>query len=155
MQPVTIASATSNVHNHHFFHGNLGCAATFGISVIEAMQNVIWRLFGKSLCINTIVQKSVAKWIDFLYGPFFKVIGFFYRIYTANRARVEALKANRKVSSFLKLLTVLVLVGWILTWFFASEESRNGLVDDVKQSIGFIDSESGQAESGEGQNQID
>jgi hypothetical protein len=101
------------------------------------------------------VQKSVAKWIDFLYGPFFKVIGFFYRIYTANRARVEALKANRKVSSFLKLLTVLVLVGWILTWFFASEESRNGLVDDVKQSIGFIDSESGQAESGEGQNQID
>jgi len=101
------------------------------------------------------VQKSVAKWIDFLYGPFFKVIGFFYRIYTANRARVEALKANRKVSSFLKLLTVLVLAGWILTWFLASEESRSRLADDVRQSIGFIDSDSGQAESGEGQNQID
>jgi hypothetical protein len=101
------------------------------------------------------VQKSLAKWIDFLYGPFFKVIGFFYRIYTANRARVERLKANQKVSSFLKLLTVLVLVGWILIWYFASEESRNRLVDDVKQSIGFVDSESGQAESGEGRDQVD
>lgn len=101
------------------------------------------------------MQKSLAKWIDFLYGPFFKVIGFFYRIYTANRARVEALKANRKVSSFLKLLTMLVLVGWILIWFFASEESRNRLVDDVKQSIGFIEPEPGQTETGEGQNQVD
>lgn len=101
------------------------------------------------------MQKSLAKWIDFLYGPFFKVIGFFYRIYTANRARVEAIKANQKVSSLLKLLTVLVLVGWILTWYFASEESRNRLVDDVKQSIGFIDPEPGQTETGEGQNQVD
>ena len=101
------------------------------------------------------MQKSVAKWIDLLYGPFFKVIGFFYRIYTANRARVEALKANQIVSSFLKLLTVLVLAGWILTWFFASEESGSRLVDDVKQSIGFIDSEPGQVETDEGQNQID
>lgn len=101
------------------------------------------------------MQKSLAKWIDFLYGPFFKVIGFFYRIYTANRARVEALKANQKVSSFLKLLTVLVLVGWILIWYFASEESRNRLVDDVRQSIGFIDPQPGHTETGEGQNQVD
>ena len=105
--------------------------------------------------VNNTMQKSLAKWIDFLYGPFFKVIGFFYRIYTANRARVEALKANQKVSSFLKLLTVLVLVGWILTWYFATDESRNRLVDDVKQSIGFIDSESGQAESNEDQGQVE
>jgi len=83
------------------------------------------------------VRKSYAKWIDFLYGPFFKVIGFFYRSYTANRARVEALKANARVAVFLKAITVLVLVGWILTWFFASEESRTRLADEVKQSIGF------------------
>jgi len=71
-----------------------------------------------------------------LYGPYFKVVGFFYRIYTANRARVERLKANQTFSALLKGLTVLVLVGWILIWMFASEESRTRLVDDVKQSIG-------------------
>ena len=85
------------------------------------------------------MQKSIAKWIDFLYGPFFRVAGFFYRVYTANRARVEAIKSNPKVSAFLKLLAVVVLVGWVLTWFFASEESRTRLVDDVKQSIGLSD----------------
>jgi len=64
------------------------------------------------------MRKSHAKWIEFLYGPFFKVIGFFYRSYTANRARIAALKANAKVAVFLRAITVLVLVGWILTWFF-------------------------------------
>ncbi len=88
------------------------------------------------------MQKSYAKWINFLYGPFFRVIGFFYRTYTANRARVAALKANQKVAAFLKILAVLVLVGWILTWFFASEESRQRLTDDVKQSIGIFEGES-------------
>lgn len=90
------------------------------------------------------MQKSYAKWINFLYGPFFRVIGFFYRTYTANRARVAALKANQKVAAFLKILAVLVLVGWILTWFFASEESRQRLTDDVKQSIGIFKGESAQ-----------
>ena len=90
------------------------------------------------------MQKSYAKWIDFLYGPFFRVIGFFYRTYTSNRARVAALKANRKVAAFLKMLAVLVLVGWILTWFFASEESRQRLTDEVKQSIGILDEKSDQ-----------
>jgi hypothetical protein len=83
------------------------------------------------------VRKSLAKWIDFLYGPFFRVIGFFYRSYTANRARIAAFKANAKVAVFLKAITILVLAGWILTWFFASEESRNRLTDEVRQSIGF------------------
>jgi hypothetical protein len=36
-------------------------------------------------------------------------------------------------------LAVVVLVGWVLTWFFASDESRTRLVDDVKQSIGLSD----------------
>ncbi len=82
------------------------------------------------------MQKSYPKWIEFLYGPFFKVIGFFYRNYTANRARMEKFKTQEKVAALLKLLTVAVLVGWILTWFFASDESRNRLTDEVKQSIG-------------------
>ena len=33
-----------------------------------------------------------------------------------------------------------ILLGWILIWYFASEESRIRLVDDVKQSIGILDS---------------
>ena len=90
------------------------------------------------------MEKSYAKWIDFLYGPFFRVIGFFYRTYTANRARVAALKANQKVAAFLKMLAVLILIAWILTWFFASEESRQQLTDEVKQSIGILDEKSDQ-----------
>ena len=90
------------------------------------------------------MEKSYAKWIDFLYGPFFRVIGFFYRTYTANRARVAALKANQKVAAVLKMLALLILVAWILTWFFASEESRQQLTDEVKQSIGIADDKSDQ-----------
>jgi hypothetical protein len=92
----------------------------------------------------TIVQKPYSQWIEFLYGPFFKVIGFFYRIYTTNRARIARLKANAKVSSFIKFMTMIILVGWILIWYFASDESRTSLVDDVKQSIGISDSPSAQ-----------
>jgi hypothetical protein len=85
------------------------------------------------------VNKSLSKWIDFLYGPFFRVIGFFYRSYQANRARVAQLKANQKVSSFLKFMAILILMGWFLVWFFASEQSRTRLTDDIKQTIGEFD----------------
>jgi len=82
------------------------------------------------------LQNSFSKWVNFLYGPLFAVIGFFYRIYTANRARIERIKANQKVSRVLSILTVLVLVGWILIWMFASDQSRNRLTDEIKQTIG-------------------
>jgi hypothetical protein len=85
------------------------------------------------------MQKKYARWIDFLYGPFFRVIGFFYRIYTANRARVERIKAHEGLATFLKIVTVVVLIGWILIWMFASEESRNRLTDEVKQTIGGLE----------------
>ena len=75
-------------------------------------------------------------------APFFKVIGFFYRAYTTNRARVARLKANQKVSAFIRFMAMAILVGWILIWYFASDESRTSLVDDVKQSIGILDSPS-------------
>jgi hypothetical protein len=90
------------------------------------------------------MRKPYSKWIEFLYGPFFKVIGFFYRAYTANRARIVSLKANQKVASFIRFMAMAILLGWILIWYFASDESRTRLVDDVKQSIGILDSPSDQ-----------
>lgn len=90
------------------------------------------------------MQKTAAKWIEFLYGPFFRVIGFFYRSYKSNRARVEALKANRRVASVLRMVAFVILFAWILTWFLASDESRNRLVEEVKESIGGFGSGSDQ-----------
>lgn len=89
------------------------------------------------------MKKSFSEWIEFLYGPFFKVIGFFYRVYTANRARAESLKANELISSFIKFITVAIMLGWFLVWYFAPEESETSLIDAVKQSIG-LDSPSDQ-----------
>jgi hypothetical protein len=82
------------------------------------------------------MQTKFSRVINFLYGPYFKVVGFFYRIFSANRARVERLRANQTFSAILKGFTVLVLVGWILIWMFASDEDRTRLVDEVRQSIG-------------------
>lgn len=90
------------------------------------------------------VNKTVSKWINFLYGPFFRVIGFFYRSYQANRARIARLKANERVSAFLKVVAMLILAGWILIWYFASDESRGKLTDDIKQTIGGFGTETGQ-----------
>ena len=86
------------------------------------------------------MQKSFPKWVEFLYGPFFSVIGFFYRTYTANRARFASFKSSKKVAAFLRFMAMLILVAWISIWFFASEESRTRLVDDIKNSIGGIES---------------
>ena len=89
------------------------------------------------------MKKSYSQWIEFLYGPFFKVIGFFYRIYTTNRARAESFKGNELVSTFIKAMTIFIMVGWLLVWYFAPEESGTSLIDEVKQSIG-LDSPSDQ-----------
>jgi len=93
------------------------------------------------------MQTKFSRIIQFLYGPYFKVTGFFYRIYTANRARVERLKANQTFAALLRGLTLLVLLGWFLIWMFASDESRTGLVDEVRQSIGVADSKATQSEA--------
>jgi hypothetical protein len=82
------------------------------------------------------MQTKFSRVINFLYGPYFKVVGFFYRIFSTNRARIERLKANQTFSAILKGITVLVLVGWILIWMFASDQDRTRLVDEVRQSIG-------------------
>ena len=58
------------------------------------------------------MQTKFSRVINFLYGPYFKVVGFFYRIFTTNRARIERLKTNQTFSAILKGFTLLVLVGW-------------------------------------------
>ena len=95
------------------------------------------------------MQTKFSRVINFLYGPYFKVVGFFYRIFSANRARVERLRANQTFSAILKGFTVLVLVGWILIWMFASDEDRTRLVDEVRQSIGVSISQDTPAERDE------
>lgn len=82
------------------------------------------------------MQAKYRKWIDYLYGPYFKFIGFFYRIFSANRARVERLKSSERVTALLRFLAVAVLLLWILIWLFASEDSRNRLTEEMKQTIG-------------------
>lgn len=80
--------------------------------------------------------KSFSQWIDFLYGPIFRVIGFFYRAYTANRARFERFIQSAWIAPLLRALAVLVLVGWILVWYFAADDSRARLSNEVRQIFG-------------------
>jgi hypothetical protein len=88
---------------------------------------------------NNTVPRSFSEWIEFLYGPLFRVIGFFYRTYKANRDRVSAIMAREKVAALMKFLAILFLLGWILVWLFASDESRTRLTDEIKQTIGGFD----------------
>ena len=85
----------------------------------------------------TSVPRSFAEWIDFLYGPFFRVIGFFYRIYSANRARFDRLRENARVAGLLRALAVIVLIGWILVWYLAPDERRHRLTEEIKQTLGM------------------
>jgi hypothetical protein len=82
------------------------------------------------------VGKSFSQWIDFLYGQIFRVIGFFYRTYTANRTRVARIRENAGVAAVLRVLAVLLLVGWILIWYLAPDDSRDRLNDEIRQVFG-------------------
>ena len=82
------------------------------------------------------MQTKFSRVINLLYGPYFKVVGFFYRIFATNRARIERLKTNQTFSAILKGFTLLVLVGWILIWLFASDHDLTRLVEEVRESIG-------------------
>ena len=90
------------------------------------------------------MRKKYAKWIEFLYGPYFRIIGFFYRIYTSNRARYERFKTGQAISTVFKVGTVLLLVGWIMVWLFAPDENRTRLEDEVRQTIGGFDADTEQ-----------
>ncbi len=86
------------------------------------------------------MTKPYQRWIRFLYGPFFIVIGFFYRIYNSNRGRVETLITGDKVSFFIRNATLVVLAIWFLVWFFAPEGSSDRLVEEAKETIGGLKS---------------
>ena len=93
------------------------------------------------------MQSKYARIINFLYGPWFWIIGVFYRTYSANRARLARFKANQGVAWLLRMLTVVFFVAWILIWFFASDEDRSRLSDEVRQTIGGFNAPTGQPES--------
>ena len=88
------------------------------------------------------MAKPYQKWIEFLYGPIFKVIGFFYRAYTTNRGWVDDLLSQEKVASFLRHAAVIILLGWILIWYLAPEGSSDRLTQEVKETIGDLKSSS-------------
>ncbi len=84
------------------------------------------------------MTKPYQRWIRFLYGPFFIVIGFFYRIYKSNRGRVESLITGDKVSFYIRNATLVILAIWFLVWFFAPEGSSERLEEEVKETIGGL-----------------
>jgi hypothetical protein len=86
------------------------------------------------------VTKPNQQWIQILYGPIFKVIGFFYRAYTTNRGWVDDLKSREKVASFIRNAAVIILLGWILIWYLAPEGSSDRLTEEVKETIGGLKS---------------
>jgi hypothetical protein len=84
------------------------------------------------------VAKRHQRWINFLFRPLFNFIGYIYRIYRTNRDRVENFKAGKTISSFIRNGAIIVLLVWILIWFFASDESRVRLMQEVKESLGGL-----------------
>ena len=84
--------------------------------------------------------KPYQRWIQILYGPFFRVIGFFYRVYKTNRDWIDNLKSGEKISSLIKNAAVIILLGWILIWYFAPEGSGDQLTEEVKETIGGLKS---------------
>jgi len=82
------------------------------------------------------VAKPFQQLIQFLYGPIFKIIGFFYRAYTTNRARIEHLKSQQKIAAFIRNGAVFILVVWIFIWYFGPGDSGEQLAEEVKESIG-------------------
>lgn len=86
------------------------------------------------------MDKSYQKILQFLYGPFFKVVGYFYRTYKSNRDWIEDVKTGEKASFFIRNGTVVILIIWILIWYFAPEGSGERLSEEVRESIGNINS---------------
>lgn len=78
------------------------------------------------------------RWYSFLFGPPFKLIGFFYRTYHANRVRLAALVSKPRVSSGLRTVMVLTLVLWIATWLIVPNETPNRFTDAIQENFGSL-----------------
>lgn len=81
------------------------------------------------------MAKRLQRWINFLFSPFLNFVGYIYRIFRTNRDRIEKLKAEKTISFFIRNGAIIVLLVWILIWFFASDESRVRLTQEVKESL--------------------
>jgi len=81
------------------------------------------------------LKPGAKKIFDFLYGPFFAVLDFFMRHYKANRERLDKFMSQKKVSSFLQGLAVLILVVWMIVFYFAPEDKRKVLTQEIQQSF--------------------
>lgn len=81
------------------------------------------------------MKPTAKKIFDFLYGPFFAVLDFFMRHYKSNRGRLESFISKEKVASFFQGLAVLILVTWIVVFFFAPEEKRKQLMQEMSQNF--------------------
>ena len=86
------------------------------------------------------MKPDFRKIIYFLYGPLIIVLGFFMRSYKANRERLDNFLTKEKVSSFLKVVAVIVLLAWIVIFSFAPEEKRKELTLEIKQAFDNINS---------------
>jgi len=82
------------------------------------------------------MRKRIFTAFALMSRPGIVVISTIYRIYVANRLRIEQLKENRKVSRFIRLGAISVLIIWVLIWYFAPDQAPVELIDDIKQSIG-------------------
>jgi len=71
----------------------------------------------------------------FLYGPIIAVIYFFMQQYKANRERLDKIVSKERMSALLQGLAVIVLLIWIITFYFAPDEKRNVLTQEIKQSF--------------------
>ena len=81
------------------------------------------------------MKPTAKKIFDFLYGPFFAVLDFFMRHYKTNREHLDNFMNKDKVSSFLQGLAVLILVIWIIVFYFAPEDKRKQLTQEIQKSF--------------------
>ncbi len=110
------------------------------IAAYECQKQILLLRIQPTNHLGQIVLKPFLIWIKFLYELFFKIVGFFYRIYKTNRDWVDGLKSGEKATSFLQNAAVIIVLGWILIWFFAPEGSGDQLTEEVKETIGGLKS---------------
>lgn len=88
------------------------------------------------------MDKSFNKIVRFLYGPIISVIYFFMCSYKRNRTRLDEFLRGKKVSSLLQFIAIALLIMWLFIFAFSTEESRNALTQEVKDSFNAIKSKS-------------
>lgn len=82
-----------------------------------------------------------TNWVRILFGPSLAVIGFFYRSYQSNRARLDRFMGQPQVASVFKVLVAVTFLAWIGIWMLATDESRDRLTDAVESLWSDIRSE--------------